>query len=525
MGTIPLTEPAGPHAALAANDPRRVRRAVLAATGDARNDASATLTDAVTLMAAAVGAALEPLPGAGAAAIRNSTTLVCATVGSDDSPDPAGAVASLLDLVGATTMVASIGVPQQRLVSNALLAVETGAADAVLVLGGEAKASSLAARRNDLEAPPVPCGTGPDHPLVPVGELMAEPEIAAALWDPYAQYALIDSALALREGSSPRQLLAEVSELWRRFDRVASTNPRAAFTGPPHTAEDLATTTSANRLLAFPYNKWHSTQWALDHASALVICSEELALGAGIPAEELLHPQVALDSSFGTSLSRRAEPHRWPAMGVLGEAASTHLDTSLDEIATCEVYSCFPAAVRVQQRELGLDLAGTPTLTGGMPFAGGPFNHFTYMATDAVRQRMLGHSGVGPSGDLGLVTTVSGLLTKPGLMVWGREPHRDGALVADLAGAARAGTAEVAVAPFEPERGIEPGDTVLAATVTGGFDPKLFSLVDDREGIRHVVSAGAPEGDPADALGEVLADTAPHSENTRRNHLPQRDRW
>ena len=41
-----------------------------------------------------------------------------------------------------------------------------------------------------------------------------------------------------------------------------------------------------------------------------------------------------------------------------------------------EVYSCFPAAVRVQQRELGLDPDGTPTLTGGMAFAGGPFNHF-----------------------------------------------------------------------------------------------------------------------------------------------------
>ena len=39
------------------------------------------------------------------------------------------------------------------------------------------------------------------------------------------------------------------------------------------------------------------------------------------------------------------------------------------------MYSCL-AAVRVQQRELGLDRGGTSTLTGGMAFAGGPFNHF-----------------------------------------------------------------------------------------------------------------------------------------------------
>ena len=41
-----------------------------------------------------------------------------------------------------------------------------------------------------------------------------------------------------------------------------------------------------------------------------------------------------------------------------------------------EVYSCFPAAVRVQQRALGLDPTGPPTVTGGMAFAGGPFNNF-----------------------------------------------------------------------------------------------------------------------------------------------------
>ena len=63
-------------------------------------------------------------------------------------------------------------------------------------------------------------------------------------------------------------------------------------------------------------------------------------------------------------------------MGVLGRAAARHIGRPLHEVPLAEVYSCFPAAVRVQQRELGLDPAGTPTLTGGMAFAGGPFNHY-----------------------------------------------------------------------------------------------------------------------------------------------------
>ncbi len=55
-----------------------------------------------------------------------------------------------------------------------------------------------------------------------------------------------------------------------------------------------------------------------------------------------------------------------------------------------EVYSCFPSAVRVQQRALGLDPARVPTVTGGMAFAGGPFNNFVLQATVAVAERLRG---------------------------------------------------------------------------------------------------------------------------------------
>jgi hypothetical protein len=41
---------------------------------------------------------------------------------------------------------------------------------------------------------------------------------------------------------------------------------------------------------------------------------------------------------------------------------------------------CFPSAVRVQVRELGIDLRRPPTLTGGMAFAGGPLNNFVFQA-------------------------------------------------------------------------------------------------------------------------------------------------
>ncbi len=415
-------EPLTIDAALATGDTRRVRRAVLAGVGEARNhpDEGDPLTDAATLAASAARVAARD---SGAPTLMDRVGLIAMPVGSNDAPDPAGAVREALGLVATSTMVAAIGVPQQRLVSNAILAVETGAADAVLVIGGEAKASALAARRQGVDSPAVSQGPGADVLLEPAGEFMAEVEVAAMLWDPVTQYTLIDSALARVENRSPTELRDDVSQLWARFDAVASDNPHACFAGPPHTAASLARTTDENRLLAFPYNKWHSTQWALDHSAAMLICAEEVAISHGVGPDHMLHPLAALDSSWGLTLSRRGEPHRWPAMSVLGDVAGEHLGAPMSAMSLAEIYSCFPAAVRVQQRELDLDLEGTPTVLGGMAFAGGPFNHFTYMATAELARRLRAGEG-----DQALVTTVSGLLTKGGLMVWGREPHRDGAI-------------------------------------------------------------------------------------------------
>ena len=104
-------------------------------------------------------------------------------------------------------------------------------------------------------------------------------------------------------------------------------------------------------------------------------------------------------------------------MGVLGRAAARRIGRPLRELRLAEVYSCFPSAVRVQQRELGLDPDGTPTLTGGMAFAGGPFNHFVLQSLCALGGRLRDEPA-----EQGLQTTVSGMLSKPGLAVWSATP-------------------------------------------------------------------------------------------------------
>jgi acetyl-CoA C-acetyltransferase len=428
---------------------------------------------AVELMTRAVHAAADD---AGAPALLASLDRVVVLQGSWSLTNPARTVARRVGSPEARTVLCQIGVSQQDAINAALGSVARGECDAVVVVGGEARAwaRSGGAEPDEEHAPPDEVATRPPDLVAPI-------EAAAGMvLPPVLQYALIENALAVAEGLTAEAQRDEIAALWARCNEVARSNPAAAFPAPM-TATDIATPGPGNRPLAFPYNRWHASQWTVDQATALLVCSAARAGEAGVPADRWLFPHVALHSSRAVTLTARRRLHAWPGMGVLGRAAEAHLGRRLRDLPLAEVYSCFPAAVRVQQRELGLDPSGTPTLTGGMAFAGGPFNHFVLQSMVTLAGRLRAD----PSA-LGLVTTVSGMLSKPGLAVWSASPaERDRPpLVADL------GAETVAeVVPVVPE---PPGDaraTVVSFTVTyggpEGADPERTAVVADlADGVR-----------------------------------------
>ncbi len=402
-----------------------------------------------------VEAAAAAFVDAGGGDLMSRTGSVAVPVGNWSYADPGRLVADRLGVGSARTVLVEIGVTQYTPVRVAAQRIAEGQLDVALIVGGEAKATQLRLARAGAPVPETDQGdVEPDERWSPRGELMAGPEVAAGIWQPYEQYACIDNALRHAEGLTVDQHLDEIAQLWQRLNAVAVTNPAAAF-DEPRDAAFLRCAGPGNRPLAFPYAKWHSTQWAVDQAAAMVLCSVSVARELGVPTDTWVFPQVLVESSFGLSLTRRAEMHRWPAMQVLGSAAERHLGHPLADIDHAEVYSCFPAAVRVQQRELRLAPEGTPTVTGGMAFAGGPFNNFTYQATAAVVARLRADAG-----STGMLTTVSGLLTKPALAVWSTDPG-PGLLAADLARQAAEATAR------RPVTGVHHGaGTVATYTVT-----------------------------------------------------------
>ena len=432
---------------------------------------------AVDLMTAAVRAAAAD---AGAPGLLAAVDCIAVPQGTWSLTDPARTVARRIGSPRARTLRCEVGVSQQEVINRALSAVAAGDHRTVVLVGGEARAWTRAggAEIDEESAPPDEVVTRPPEIVAPIERA------AGIVLPPVQQYALIENALAAAAHLSPDEQRDEVARLWARFNVVAGHNPDAAF-GEARDADAIATPGPGNRPLAYPYNRWHASQWTVDQSSALVICSAAQARAAGVPPDRWLFPHVALHCSGAATLTARRELSAWPAMGVLGRAAERHLGRPLRDIGLSEVYSCFPAAVRVQQRALGLGADGTPTLTGGMTFAGGPFNHFVLQSLVALGRRLRAEAD-----QLGLVTTVSGMLSKPGLAVWSATPPRrqgDRPLLCDLAAEATAATAVLPVAEAGPTAATPA--TVASFTVTyggaGGLDPVRTAIVADLpDGVR-----------------------------------------
>ncbi len=457
--------------------------------------AAAEHAPAVELMTHAVRAAAAD---AGAPALLASVDRIAVPQGSWSLTDPARSVARRVGCPHARTLRYEVGVSQQEAINHALAAVARGDCSAAVVVGGEARAYARAggSEPDEEQAPPDEVVTRPPDFVAPV-------ELAAGIvLPPVVQYALIENALAATEHLSLAAQRDAIASLWARFNEVAQQNPAAAF-ATPLTPSDIATPGRQNRPLAFPYNRWHASQWTVDQAAALLVCSAGVARDAGVPADRWLFPHVALHSSDAVTLTARRHLHAWPGMAALGRAAEAHVHQRLRDLELAEVYSCFPAAVRVQQRALGLDPEGTPTVTGGMTFAGGPFNNFVLQSMVALAP----HLRAAPP-ELGLVTTVSGMLSKPGLAVWSASPpERDqGPLLADMAAESIAATALVPVVDLPPDR--DTPATVASFTVTfggpDGLEPERTAIVADLpDGVR-TAAACEDAGTARLALAEGL---------------------
>jgi acetyl-CoA C-acetyltransferase len=381
------------------------------------------------------------------------------------------------------SVIADVGVLQQTLISRACDLVSCGHADIVIVCGAETKYRSLHAAISGVAAPERHAGGDPGERLVPNGEIITAHEIQRGLPVPARQYAMIDTALRRHQGLDNDSHARLLGEMWSQFSEVAAENPDA-WTRRHYSADELIHPSTTNPIVAWPYTKLHCSQWNVDQAAALIICSAAAAQRYDIPRDRWVFPHAGVQSNLMVPMTLRAQMHRSPAVAVAGQALLAHTGVAPADIAHRDLYSCFPAAVRVQQAEFGITDGRALTLTGGMSFAGGPFNSYTLHALAKMVEVLRGE----PT-EHGLVTNVSGMFTKFGVSQWSCTPPETPYRSFDVTDAARAVTPTT-----ELDGGYCGAATTLTYTVAvDKTGPQMGIVIGESEtGIRCLATTADP---------------------------------
>jgi acetyl-CoA C-acetyltransferase len=157
----------------------------------------------------------------------------------------------------------------------------------------------------------------------------------------------------------------------------------------------------------------------VDMAAALILCSAEKATSLGIPRDRWVFIHAGTDCHEHAFVSHRHTFTDTPAIRLGGRMALELANTSLDDIDVIDLYSCFPSAVQLGAESLGLSLDQQLTCTGGLSFAGGPFNNYVMHAiATTITQLRNGKNN-------GFIWANGGYATKHSFGIYSTEPPAD----------------------------------------------------------------------------------------------------
>ncbi|RIL04467.1 MAG: acetyl-CoA acetyltransferase [Proteobacteria bacterium] len=420
---------------------------------------------------------------AGSRALLARADRIAAPRGFWDYPDPCRVAAERFGAPRAKTEVAELGILQTTLFGRAAAAIAAGEADVVLVMAAEARHRAQRAKALGVDAPATKLPpAAADSVLRPHAPILSPAEMRAGLLMPVIQYAMIENALRAAEGASIEKHRDEVARLWAGFARAGAANPDA---WDRRGADAAAIADPArNPMQAFPYGKLHISQWNVDQAAGLVFCSVATAKRLGVAREKWVFPLAVADANHMVPFTERRALHRCAGFAASGRRALERAGRTLADVAHRELYSCFPVAVRLQMRELGIDDGRPVTVSGGMPFAGGPLNHFSLQALVKLAQLLRADPG-----SAGYLSAVSGILTKQGASVWCTEPGPHDFAFDDVSEETARATAAVAMSEGAEGEGSVATYTVLYEQ---GAPARTVVVCDLADGRRTLASNADP---------------------------------
>jgi len=231
------------------------------------------------------------------------------------------------------------------------------------------------------------------------------------------QYGLMENARRGRLRLSIEDYRQQMAELFAPFSKVAAKNPLSS-SPVERSVVEIATVSDENRMISDPYPRLLVARDQVNQGAAAVLMSVAAARRLGVPEEKWVYLHGHADM-IEQGLMERVDLGRSPAAVAAAHEALRVAGLGVDDIATFDLYSCFPFPVVIICEALGL-AADDPrglTLTGGLPYFGGPGNSYSLHGIAETVAEMRDRPGC-----FGFAGANGGIMSKYSVGIYSTEP-------------------------------------------------------------------------------------------------------
>lgn len=305
----------------------------------------------------------------------------------------------------------------QRLVGEWAEHLVDGNCEMVLLAGAEAIASTKAAIRNKLALDWSESIEGDlEDAGIGLEGLVSQPQIQHNLLSMPLCYGLCENARRVELGASIQEYTQQMAETLAPFSNVAASHPYAMFP-KAMTAEEIATPTESNGMVAFPYTKAMVAKDGVNQGAAVLLTTVGKAKALGIDPAKWIYLHAYSVAREKPLLSRNSLGHS-PALQLAIQQAMSLANIAPHQLHAIDVYSCFPIVVSSTAAALDIEHAEKPlTQTGGLPFFGGPGNNYSMHGIAAVVQSLRQQPD-----SYGLVSANGGAMDKHAIGIYSNNP-------------------------------------------------------------------------------------------------------
>lgn len=307
----------------------------------------------------------------------------------------------------------------QVLLDDAVSKISAGEVDCALLAGGEALQTMIARLKLGLSLDWLDEPGGNPEMIGNNAVGFSDHEKLHGMDLPTNVYPLFANSIRKSENKSAKTHLEECSDLFSEFSKVASNNPLSWF--PTYRSKkEISEITPTNRMIGFPYNKYLNAVIRVNMSSAFILISQSKADELNIPNTKRVYIHGCSILNDVWNVTERPNFHSSPAIKECVNQTLDKAEIGLSDIDYLDLYSCFPSAVQIAKKELGIPKEEKDlTVTGGLPYFGGPGNSYTMFSTTEMVRRLRKKPK-----SFGLITANSWFITKHAAVIMSSKPSR-----------------------------------------------------------------------------------------------------